>query len=170
MSVFADPLTARIAAFLEEIGLEVCAADLTEPTFLPGILLDRGRVLIDESRLAHPGDLLHEAGHLAVMTPKKRAKCGVDATKNMGEEIGAIGWSYAALTHLGLDPAVVFHPQGYKGGAQSMIDNFREGRFLGVPLLQWMGLTLDEKAAREQNLPPYPHMQRWLRETPPVTD
>ena len=59
--------------------------------------------------------MLHEAGHLAVMTPKKRAKCGDNAGKNIGEEIGAICWSYAALTHLGLDPTVVFHPQGYKG-------------------------------------------------------
>ena len=29
-------------------------------------------------------------------------------------------------------------------------------------------MTLDEKAAREQNLLPYPHMQRWLRETAPA--
>ena len=168
MPVFTHPLTVHIAAFLDGVGLEVCAADLTEPTFLPGILLDRGRVLIDESRLQHPGDLLHEAGHLAVMTPERRAKCGVNATKNMGEEIAAIGWSYAALVHLELEPAVVFHPQGYKGGSDSLMENFREGRFLGVPLLQWMGMTLDEKAARGQNLPPYPHMQRWLRETAPA--
>ena len=170
MPTFVHSLTVRIAAFLESIGLEVCAAELTEPTFLPGIRLERGRLLIDEGRLLYPGDLLHEAGHLAVMTPARRAKCGVDATKNMGEEIGAICWSYAALTHLGLDPAVVFHPDGYKGSSQSFIDDFREGRFVGVPLLQWMGMTLDERAAREQNLPPYPYMQHWLRQTSPTPD
>ena len=163
-AAFTHPLTARIAAFLEGIGLEVRAADLPGRTFLPGIQMERGALLIDESRLLYPGDLLHEAGHLAVMTTAKRARCAVDAGKNSGEEIAAIGWSYAALTHLGLDPAVVFHPAGYKDGAASLIENFQQGRFLGVPLLQWMGLTLDEKNAREQNQPPYPHMQRWLRE------
>ena len=166
MPTFTEPLTARIAAFLESIGLEVQIADLPGKTFLPGILIDGGRLLIDEGRLRHPGDLLHEAGHLAVKTPSRRARCGLDASNNMGDEIGAIGWSYAALTHLGLDPAVVFHPAGYKGGSQAFIENFREGRFAGVPLLQWMGLTLDEKNAREQNVPPYPHMRRWLREEP----
>ena len=166
MPAFTAPLTARIVEFLESIGLEVQAAELPGRTFLPGILIEQGRLLVDENRLRYSGDLLHEAGHLAVKTPSRRARCGLDASKNMGDEIGAIGWSYAALTHLGLDPAVVFHPHGYKGSSQAFLDNFREGRFAGVPLLQWMGLTLDEKKAREQNLPPYPHMQRWLREEP----
>ena len=34
----------------------------------------------------------------------------------------------------------------------------------GVPLLQWMGLTLDRKRAAEAGAEPFPHMVRWLRE------
>jgi hypothetical protein len=57
---------------------------------------------------------------------------------------------------------VVFHPHGYKGSAASLIQAFRDGA-LGVPLLQWMGLTLDATRAAEAGLPSYPHMLRWLR-------
>jgi hypothetical protein len=32
-----------------------------------------------------------------------------------------------------------------------------------VPLLQWMGLTLDRKQAEAASVAPYPHMIRWLR-------
>ena len=30
-------------------------------------------------------------------------------------------------------------------------------------MLQWRGLTLDEKSARALGVKPYPHMLRWLR-------
>ncbi len=159
-----NPLVAKIVAFLHEIGLKVQTCELTTPCFLPGIQIREGGLLVDEEKLLYPGDLLHEAGHLAVKTEATRARAGFDAGKKLGDEIAAIIWSYAALTHLGLDPAVVFHPHGYKGASQNFIDNFTRGFHPGLPLLQWMGLTFDEKNAHEQGVPPFPHMIRWLRE------
>lgn len=164
MSPFSAPLTGRIAGFLREIGLEVRPADLPGPCFLPGVHVDRGGLRVDEARLLHPGDLLHEAGHLAIVPAGERAERHGDVGADLGEEIGAIAWSYAAAVHLELDPAVVFHAHGYRGASEGFLDNFRHGRYVGVPLLQWMGLTLDEKNAREQGRPPYPHMLRWLRD------
>ena len=64
--------------------------------------------------------------------------------------------------HLGLDPAVVFHPDGYRGGSQALIENFTNGRTIGVPMLQWLGLTLDAKRAAESGGAPYPAMIKWL--------
>jgi hypothetical protein len=80
----------------------------------------------------------------------------------MGDEIAAQAWSYAAVVHLGLAPEVVFHAAGYRSSAQSLIEIYGNGS-AGVPVLQWMGLTLDAKRARQENVPPYPHMIRWLR-------
>lgn len=164
MHTFADPLTERIAGFLREIGVEVRACELPEDGFLPGVRVERGGLLVDEARLISPGDLLHEAGHLAMMTAEDRAERAGDVGADLGEEIGAQAWSYAAAVHLDIDPAVVFHPQGYRGASASFLENFRERRFVGVPLLQWMGLTLDDKNAREQGLPAYPAMLKWLRD------
>ena len=155
-----------IAAFLREIGLGVRLAALDDGCFLPGVTLENGGLVIDPGKLLYPGDLLHEAGHLAVMTPERRASGGGDVGTDMGDEIGAQCWSYAAAVHLGLPTETVFHEHGYKGSAQNLISNYRDSH-VGVPLLQWMGLTLDRKKAEEAGLEPYPHMLRWLRVASP---
>ena len=58
---------------------------------------------------------------------------------------------------------VVLHAGGYQDGGQAYLRNVAEGRYLAVPMLQWAGLTLDQKRAREEGVAPYPHMLRWLR-------
>lgn len=161
---FYDATTAKIASFLRAIGLPVRRSTVPETTFLPGLEIQGGALAVDESRLLYPGDLLHEAGHLAVLTTERRMKQGANAGDNMGDEIGAICWSYAAAVHIQLDAAVVFHPNGYRGASEWHLANFREGRYIGVPLLQWMGMTADEQHARALGIAPYPHMLRWLRE------
>jgi hypothetical protein len=160
---FTNPLTATLAGFLRSINLTVRAGNLPGPTFLPGLQIQHGALVVDESRLLDPGDLLHEAGHLAVVPPDRRASMHVDAGADAAEEMMAIAWSYAVTVHLQLDPAVVFHEHGYRGDAAALIDNFTHGRYIGVPMLQWVGMTLEPPRARERGLPPYPHMLRWLR-------
>jgi|SRR5687767_498350 len=155
-------LVDRIVNFLIEIGLEVTKADLQQRTFLPGISVDRGAILIDESRLLYPGDLLHEAGHLAVLPSHKRKQAQDNVSKKASEEMMAIAWSYAALVHLGLEPSVVFHEGGYRGWSEALIENFTQGRYIGVPMLQWIGITVDERRAKETGNRPYPNMIKWL--------
>jgi hypothetical protein len=160
---FTNPVTATIVAFLREIGLQVRSTPLAEPTFLPGISIQHGTLIVDETLLRFPGDLLHEAGHLAVAAPSRRHLIMGDAGPDPAEEMMAIAWSYAAAVHLQLDPAIVFHAAGYGGGGASIAENFGEGRFFGVPMLQWLGLTLDQTQARERGVAPFPHMIQWLR-------
>lgn len=164
MAGFTEPTTARIAAFLDEIGLEIEPGPVREKTILPGIEIQSGAIVVDEARLLYPGDLLHEAGHLAVLTREQRGRQEAEAGDDLGAEIGAICWSYAAAVYIQIDPALVFHPHGYRGASQWHLENYREGRNPGVPLLQSMGLTADEKRAKELGVAPYPHMLRWLRE------
>lgn len=160
---FRDPLVAQIAAFLHSIGLDVRAGTVAEGTALPGIDVDHGTLIVDEARLLHPGDLLHEAGHLAVAPPATRAALVHDVGKDGGDEMMAIAWSYAAALHLKIDPAIVFHADGYRGGGDSILEAMRnEG--IGVPMLQWLGMTFDKKRAPGAGVAPFPHMVRWLRE------
>jgi hypothetical protein len=163
MAEFRDPVTKRIGAFLEDIGLTVRRAELIEPTFLPGLRMEPGGLVVDEARLLYPGDLLHEAGHLAMLTSEQRASQGPDAGPDLGYEIGAMCWSYAAAVFIGIDPALVFHPHGYRGASRSFLENFAERRYPGLPLLQWMGMAADEKRAPQLGVQPFPHMLRWLR-------
>lgn len=153
---FADPVVARIAAFVEEIGLRVERGRVSDG-LLPGLAVRGGALVVDPARLAYPGDLLHEAGHLAVCDPALRDALD-DVGDDGGEEMAAIAWSYAAARHLELDPAVLFHADGYRGGGDALIAAFERRGGPGVPLLQWWGMTRGWSGE-----PPFPQMIRWLR-------
>ena len=157
-----DPVTDRIAAFLAGIGIPVVADTITEESLLPAMTIRNGTLVYDPARLEWPGDLLHEAGHIAVTDPALRPTLS-EVRSDPAEEMSAIGWSYAAALAMDLDPAVVFHEAGYRGGSESLLENFAAGRYLAVPMLQYYGLTFDERTAAERGDAPYPHMQRWLR-------
>ena len=160
-----DPIVAAIVAFLREIGLIVSFAPIEHETVLPGIHVDAGALVIDRARLLYPGDLLHEAGHLAVLVPERRGTaCGTFA--NSGDEIGAIAWSYAAAAHLQIEPKVVFHDAGYRGCSTWYAQQYTSGSFIGIPLLQWMDMTVDPKRAVELGVSGYPAMRHWLNPGP----
>jgi hypothetical protein len=157
---FADPLIGRIVGFLRSIGIPVEGATLEDGTFLPGIAVVNGGLRIDLSRLDWPGDLLHEAGHVACGDPARRDE-GV--SNDPGEEMAALAWSFAAVTHLGLDPSVPFHAGGYRGEGASLAENFSRGGYVGVPMLAMWGLTHEPHRAKAAGAPPYPHMLAWRR-------
>lgn len=157
-----DVLLDRIVQFILDIGFQIKEAEINQQTFVPGIAIDCGTILIDKSKLLYPGDLLHEAGHLAIKPAEKRMQVQGDAGKKAAEEMMAIAWSYAAAVYLRLDPSVVFHAGGYRGGSASLIENFTNGRYIGVPMLQWIGLTVEEKRAKEMGIESYPSMIKWV--------
>ncbi len=131
-----------------------------QPTFLPGIDIRHGAILVDEARLTYPGDMLHEAGHIAVADPAERN--APTLSPSPGDELTTIAWSYAALRHLDIDPAIVFHA-AFKGGGAAIIENFTAGHYFGVPLLQLYGMSCEPHLAAQNGVQPYPHMLRWMR-------
>jgi len=159
--MFSDPLVIKLADFVRSIGIEVHACTIDWKSRFPGLDIREGAVLVDESRLIHQGNILHEAGHIAVHDPARRSHPKFSPTK--GEEMGALAWSYAAALHLGLGAELVFYPGSYTGWATALIENFSEGRYIGVPLLQRYGMAVEPRVAKERGVEPYPHMLRWLR-------
>ena len=148
--------------FLHQIGVETIFKPLDkEQCFLPGLMIDQGRIFIDRDNLAFPGDILHEAAHIALVPADERSVLkGEDIGKRRdaaAEEMAAIAWTYAACLHLNIDPSFVFHEQGYKGAASSIADNFKEGKSFGVPILQWLGMTGIDGCN-------YPAMIKWRRD------
>lgn len=162
-TVAADALVPAIAAFLEQIGLAIEWGDVPDNAFLPGIAVIQGGLRIDRARLRHPGDLLHEAGHLAGLTAAERQQAEPPVSADPGFEMMAIAWSYAAAVAIGVPLQILFHPDGYKGWSPSLIENFSAGRYIGTPLLQYYGMACEPRHATELGLAPYPQMLRWLR-------
>lgn len=157
-----DPIQAQILAFLDRIGIPVEIEPVPEGSFLPGVTVRHGTLVFDPANLPYPGDLLHEAGHIAVTDPAVRGTLeGV--SDSQGEEMAAIAWSYAAALEIGIDPGVVLHEHGYRGGGASILANFNAGSYFGVPLLDYYGMTAEAKWAEARGMPAYPVMTRWLR-------
>jgi hypothetical protein len=153
-----SPDATRIASFLREIGIPVTAADLPE-SFLPGLTIEAGGLLVDESRLEYPGDLLHEAGHIAVAPPSVRPSMSgslddVPGLDTATLEWAAIPWSYAAALEIGIDPGLVFHDGGYHGHSAGLLSNFQLGVPIGLHLLVDAGMATPGE---------FPRMLRWLR-------
>jgi len=148
----------RIVTFLNLIGIKVIDSNLDNDTFLPGLDLKGHTILMDKSTLQYPGDLLHEAGHIAVTETHVRPLIGTSEMESdwpsQSDEIAAILWSYAALHHLQLDPKVVFHLDGYKNASDWFIEQFTSETYMGLPLLSWMGFCDRET---------FPEMKKWLR-------
>ncbi len=147
-----------ITDFLNDIGIKIKETKLSDDTFLPGLSLLGNSILVNYDKLKYPGDLLHEAGHIAVTSVDERTLIGTDNMKKEwptdGDEIAAILWSFAASRHLQLDLKIVFHPEGYKGQSQWLINQFENKNYIGLPLLEWMQMTTTAH---------FPKMTKWLR-------
>lgn len=154
-----------IVRFIDAIGIPVAEAALDDEPFLPGVRIERGGLLYEAGKLRWPGDLLHEAGHIAV-TPsalRDQLEAALDTERLPAHagEVEAIAWSYAAVRHLGLDPAVVFHPDGYHGQSASLLLTYSLGVYPGAAGLAAAGMT--SVGPGQAGAPVYPDMARWLR-------
>ncbi len=159
-----DPLTLKIVNFLTEIGLKVKVEKIWRKTILPGIIIKNGIIIIDEKKLFYPGDILHEAGHLAIIEKTKRTSININVGNDPSEEMMAIAWSYAAAVHLNIPLNLVFHEHGYKGESMNLMNSFSEGSCVGLPMLQYLGMAFDKKNAELEGVKSFPEMVKWLRD------
>ena len=153
--------------FLNSIGIQTIFRKIGDGSFLPGLLIEDGNIIIDEEALLYPGDILHEAGHIAVVSASNRLLIDqqwiINSPNRESEEMMAIAWSYAACIHLNIDPLIVFHEDGYKGGGKSIVENFKAGHFFGTAMLQWCKMTIDPFQAKPGK-EAFPKMLKWMRE------
>ena len=159
--MFADPLIRAMEAFLSGIGIPVIPASSMLPANFPGLDIQCGAVLVDETRVVHVGDILHEAGHIAVTDAS--ARNGLRLSPSGGEELSALAWSYAAAMHLGFDASMVFYPESYQHFGDGLVENFGRRNYIGLPLMEKWGMTFSPRSAGARDVEPFPHMVRWLR-------
>ena len=151
-----EELIGKLCGFLERAGIPVRLEQIGEKTFLPGLTIMDGTLVVDPARLDWPGDILHEAAHIALAPPSRRNVLRGKLSVTPAEEMAALAWSYAAALDAEIDPALVFHEGGYKQGGAELRDSYAAGLASGgpgVPMLQWYGMTRG-----------FPRMDSWLRQ------
>jgi hypothetical protein len=150
----------KCVIFLDSIGIQTEFRKIGPGSFLPGFLIENGVIIIDREAMEHPGDILHEAGHIAVVPladrPGLTERSMIKRKNREAEEMMAIAWSYAACIHLLIDTRFVFHEHGYRDGSSYIRESCDRKDYFGLPMLQEIGLMADEDA--------YPLLTRWLRE------
>ena len=152
-------LIEKMTNFLNERGIPTRFQPLESECFLAGLEIDQGTLLIDSEKLKWPGDILHEAAHIALNPPSRRVTISGKLEVSPADEMAALAWSYAAAVALEIDPHIVFHEGGYKNGGAQLVTQFADvatGRSPvapGVPMLQWYRMCQK-----------FPIMQSWLRE------
>ncbi|MDQ3112467.1 MAG: hypothetical protein M3R17_21500 [Bacteroidota bacterium] len=141
-----EEIIKRIFTFLDKIGIEKKEAKISGPVFMPGITIENGKLVVDIEELKYPGDMLHEAGHIAVTAKEERCiMSGAISKDKSGEEIATLLWSYMAALEAGIPPEIVFHPDGYKGDSDWLLSNFNNKTYIGLPLLEWMKIFEKKK-------------------------
>lgn len=183
-----------IVAFLRGLGFTVVYGEGAHGGFLPGVNIREGVLHVDPETLAGSGDVLHEAGHLAVIPqrfwPRINSDIEVGVNAVIAEEVGpdsptgrqlaqvisqgefmAQAWSFAAAHAAGVSPDCIFFPGTYKmtdyDGVHPMLEWLRRGTHYGPQRLAEFGMTGYEGVfalLHNNGLPPFPHMTRWLVE------
>lgn len=160
-----EKLVQKAFDFLTEIGISAEKVLLTDAEFLPGLKIFKGKILYDEKRLLYPGDILHEAGHIATTPKVDRTKKGTEKMTNdwpsEGDEIATICWSYAAAKQIEFPIEELFHDNGYKNDSLWLKEQFLNDSYIGLPLLEWMGLCQSQS---DSDFEAYPKMKKWLRD------
>ena len=157
-----------ILHFLEKIGIPFQFTPINIDTYVPGINIYNGSLQIDLEKLSFPGDLLYEAGRIALAPAAVRPTLTHPIDNQLDFDTATISmmtiaWSYAAAIDSGTPVEVLFHPEGYKGQNESLQHGFQSGQYVGFPMLQFLGMAFDTNNASLKEVQPYPIMQSWLR-------
>ena len=185
----------RILVFLKKIGLDV----LVQPGasgFVKGVHIVNGALHVDTA-VATPSNILHEAGHIAIVPVKYRDTISNDISAGVSmmlEDIAsrdihpdhplyraamqcgdteATAWAYAAGIHLGLDPEVIIEDRDYNGDGANVRFMVGNGHYFGVHGLAHAGFcSLNTRSEKLTGLPSYPKLSMWLQNaefTNPIT-
>ena len=161
-----------VLEFISEVGLRCELVDKVDyQSVIPNIYIRNG--VIEYTLEATWQDLLHEAGHMAVIPSSIRSLMsdnleasdevlGSDpATYELymaGSEAGVISWSYAACLEIGLEPDNLFdafnEPEGMLM-AHKMAHNNQMGGTYGVAELYYLGM-IESKSS-------FPRLVRWVQ-------
>jgi hypothetical protein len=177
-----DHLSATVD-FLRSIGLELIE-DENASGFLETVRIENGK-LYYQPGVTKPANLLHEAGHVAVIPAFYRPKAGAhidDLISEMCEDMSAdlaanpdlnpdaphlisimqsgeteaTAWAFAAGRAIGLPDEVIIEDEDYDGEGASIR--------LGLALNCYLGINGMVRGGMCESVRAYPSMKKWLQD------
>lgn len=184
-----SPELDRTVAFLKEIGLPVTVdATLRGEAFFERVQIEAGSLRVHPEALV--SDVLHEAGHLAVVPARWRHLIdgNVDeGIQRMFEEADrldlppdgpesrallqageaeATAWAWAAGKHLGFPDDTIIRDSDYSNEGPWIRRGLALDEYLGINGLCYAGFCGRGLLGRRKKLPIYPNLAFWLQDGP----
>lgn len=178
------PYVAKTMDFLNGIGLPISVVP-GATAFLELIRVVEGRLEIDPA--CSVSNVLHEAGHLAIMPSQFRHLMTGDldeGTRLMFDEINKMGlepdhplsraamqaseseataWAWAVGEHLEIPPEVIILDSDYEKDGAGVRFMLMARQYLGIHGLMHAGFCV-ARANSRRNLPVYPKLAYWLQQ------
>lgn len=175
----------KASSFLQEIGIQIVVEAGTSG-FLNHMRLEGSSIVVDSMSDDLVGDMLHEAGHIAVIPSLFRSEIRGNLSKVrklmeawldghpdcmtwpespigrgifQSGEAEAIAWSYAAAHRLGINTCIPFK-KGFDGAGAEVHAMLAAGAHFGVNGLVAGGMT---EHPRFGPMFPFPKMKRWMQ-------
>ena len=177
-------------AFLNSIGLP-CVRRPGASGFIVGVEIVHGSIHFDPL-VAHVGDILHEAGHIACLSAPFRAVANgniAGAQRALLEaasaadlhpddprmraalqtgDAEATAWAWAAGKHLGLKEDLIIRDQDYSNDGASVRLGLSLNAHLGIHGLAHAGFCATSRyVAMHTGRPQFPILSKWLQDVGP---
>jgi hypothetical protein len=174
----ANPTLLHVIGFLNAIGIPISMRS-GATGFLSGVEIVKGRIEVDER--AKVSDLLHEAGHLAVLPGRFRCTMSGDIDKGLkamfstlnregvhpidpvyvaainGDDQAATAWAWAAGSHLSI-PGESIIDGGYEGEFETVRTLLAIGAHAGISSLAASGFCSGRRGEC-----PFPRLTFWIQ-------
>ena len=169
-------------AFLQTIGIPARLVENVDGGFTPNVRISKGCLVVGWR--AHVSNVLHEAGHMAVLPAHFRPWMTGNLQqghRRMMNFVGAMdldpdsplmravlqssdpevtAWAWAAGSHLGLAPSEIVRDADYGGEGEQIRACLTTGYYVGIHGLAHAGFCSVRTGGRLQ---PYPLLQHWLQ-------
>lgn len=170
----------KVVAFIDSIGIPIQKGKVPKSSFLPNIAIKRGGIVYNDEVCT--ADILHEAGHLAIIPLQYRDICSGDMDKSaqkiwnkaqknghmeidtpifrqliQASECEAIAWSWAAGKYIGLadEEIITDDPRHFNGEGEEIREYLSLNSHFGINGLRAGGMLDSVKS--------YPQLTRWVQ-------
>ena len=174
--------------FLNKIGLNTVFANdnnVFKDTFMKNVSMIDGTLFINKK--TKTSDLLHEAGHLAVLHPDyrklvnnnltsilKKTATEIDISKQENskymycEDVCATAWAGAVGFYLKLKDNDIIDKKQYQNWGADILYSLKNNCYMGIKQLQYAGFCVQYESAKRltqfADLPVYPQLKKWIQD------
>ncbi|PSW17631.1 hypothetical protein C9I98_19125 [Photobacterium sanctipauli] len=153
-----------VTKFIQDIGVVIIEKTHCEPVTGSQCWIYKGRLYFynQSQKEIRAGELLFMAGIIATTPAADRFKLHCRIVDEEYQNMMVLAWCWAAIHNLGLNIDTLLYSFSDESYYQSF-ERWTECRFLGVPLLQNAGMTLEPTRQNTGDAAVFPNMRCWLR-------